>query len=201
MNKKKSYIQNREVDDKTILDKFAEDFCKIVEEHCKYIVCSGFVAIAHGRTRGTEDIDMIIEKIDKEKFIELHCALLDKNFDCIQSSDAEEVFDLYLSQGESVRYVWKSDSFAPPEMEIKFAKDEIDNEQLSERVKFPLTKLDIFFSSIEANIAFKEELLKSDKDIEDAKHLRIIYEGEFNEDKIIYFKNKIKKIRLGLNEK
>ena len=56
----------RKVDDKTILDKFVEEFCRIVEKHVSYIVCSGFVAIAHGRTRGTEDIDMIIEKISKE---------------------------------------------------------------------------------------------------------------------------------------
>lgn len=48
----------RVVDDRTILDKFVEDFCGIVEKHVRYIVCSGFVAIAHGRTRGTEDIDM-----------------------------------------------------------------------------------------------------------------------------------------------
>jgi hypothetical protein len=58
----------RRVKDRTILDKFAEDFCKIIEKYCKYIVCSGFVAINHGRTRGTEDIVMIIEKISKENF-------------------------------------------------------------------------------------------------------------------------------------
>ena len=52
----------REVDNKTLLDKFAEDFCKIIDKYAVYIICSGFVAIAHGRTRGTEDIDMIIEK-------------------------------------------------------------------------------------------------------------------------------------------
>ena len=53
----------RKVDDKTILDKFVEDFVKVIEKYCKYIIVSGFVAIAHGRSRGTEDIDMIIEKI------------------------------------------------------------------------------------------------------------------------------------------
>jgi len=67
----------RGVQDKTILEKFTEDFCRVIEKHCKYIVCSGFVAIAHGRTRGTEDIDMIIEKLSREKFIELHNDLED----------------------------------------------------------------------------------------------------------------------------
>ena len=46
----------REVEDKTILDEFAEEFASIVENYCKYIIVSGFVAIAHGGSRGTEDI-------------------------------------------------------------------------------------------------------------------------------------------------
>jgi len=66
----------RNIEDRTILDEFAEQFCDIVNKHCKYIVCSGFVAIAHGRTRGTEDIDMIVEKLNKEQFINLHKDLI-----------------------------------------------------------------------------------------------------------------------------
>ena len=62
----------REVNDKNILDQFVIDFCKIIEKHCKYIVCSGFVAISHGRTRGTEDIDMIIERLTLLQFELLH---------------------------------------------------------------------------------------------------------------------------------
>lgn len=185
----------REIDDKTILDKFTENFCEVVERHVKYIVCSGFVAIAHGRTRGTEDIDMIIEKIPKEKYSLLHRDLVDAGFVCIQSDNVNKIYE-YLLEGMSVRYVLNEEGFFPPEMEIKFVKDELDQEQLNERVKFPLTGLDIYFSSIESNIAFKEELLKSEKDLEDARHLRIIYEGKFNENKINEIKNKIKKFRL-----
>ena len=156
----------RSVDDKTILDKFVEDFCSVIENHVKYIVCSGFVAIAHGRTRGTEDIDMIIEEIPKEKFIELHNDLNKNDFVCMQSDNPEEVYENYLKKGDSVRYVRDEEGFFPPEMEIKFPKDELDEEQLNDRTKLPLTKLDIYFSGIESNIAFKEEYLKSDKDIE-----------------------------------
>ena len=76
-------------------------------------------------------------------------------------------------------------------MEIKFVKDELDEEQLKNRQRLPLTGLNIYFSSIESNIAFKEELLKSPKDLDDARHLRIIYEGKINEDKI----SEIKQLR------
>jgi len=187
---------DRRVDDKTILDKFAEDFVKIVDKHCKYIIVSGFVAIAHGRSRGTEDVDMIVEKISKDKFIKLHNSLINSGFECMQSEKPEIIYDDYLIRGDSVRYTRKGDNFAPPEMELKLAKDELDNYQISTRRKFPFTGLDVYFSSIEMNIAFKEELLKSDKDLEDARHLRIIYKEDIIEDEINKIKEKIKRLRL-----
>jgi len=196
MNKNRDKIK-RTVDDKTILDKFVEDFCLIIEKHVKYIICSGFVAIAHGRTRGTEDIDMIIEKIPKSKFFFLHNSILKGGFICMQSDYPEEIYDNYLIKGDSVRYVLDQEGFFPPEMEIKFVKDELDEEQLKERTKLPLTGLDVYFSSIESNIAFKEEYLRSDKDLEDAKHLRIIYEDILDEETIKKIKEKIKKIKYG----
>lgn len=186
----------RSVDNKTILDKFVEEFVEVVDNHCKYIICSGFVSIAHGRSRGTEDIDMIIEKLSRDKFEGLHEDLVKAGFKCIQSDDARIIYDTYLIEGDSVRYVYDQEGLFPPEMEIKFAKDELDKEQLDSRQKFELTGLDVYFSSIEGNIAFKEELLKSDKDIEDAKHLRIIYEGKINENKINDIKEKIKRLRI-----
>ena len=185
---------DRKIDDKTILDRFLEDFVIIVDKHCKYIVVSGFVAIAHGRSRGTEDIDMIIEKLDKKKFFFLHNELVEKGFECIQSENPEIVYD-YLKNSVSVRYTRKGEFL--PEMEVKFAKDELDEIQIKERVKLEFTNLDVWFSSIETNIAFKEEYLKSDKDIEDAKHLRIIYEGKIDEEKIEEIKERIRKLRMG----
>jgi len=185
----------REVKDKTILDKFAEDFCKVVERHVKYIICSGFVAIAHGRSRGTEDIDMIIEKISKEKFLKLHKDLDKASFECMQSSNPEEIYDSYLINGDSVRYTLKGEFL--PEMEIKFVKDELDLEQIKTRQKISFTGLNVYFSSIESNIAFKEEFLGAEKDLEDAKHLRIIYQGKLNEGRINEIKKKIRKFRYG----
>ncbi|MGP8320042.1 MAG: hypothetical protein ACT6FD_04545 [Methanosarcinaceae archaeon] len=70
----------REIKDRTILDKFTEAFVNVVEKHVEYIIVSGFVAIAHGRSRGTEDIDMIIERIEKDKFLKLHDDLENAGF-------------------------------------------------------------------------------------------------------------------------
>jgi hypothetical protein len=193
----KNNINNKRViEDKTILDKFVEDFCQIIDKHVKYIICSGFVAISHGRTRGTEDIDMIIEKMPKADFMNMHTDIVNNGFICIQSDNPSIIFNDYLNKGDSIRYVRNAEGLFPPEMEIKFAKDEIDNNQIKTRIKLPLTGLDIYFSSIEYNIAFKEELLKSDKDIEDARHLRIIYDDSLDEIMINKIKEQIKRLRL-----
>ncbi len=184
---------NREISDRNILDRFCLEFCRIIEKHCKYIVVSGFIAIASGRTRGTEDIDMIIERIDIDKFRDLYTDLLKNRFICIQSENVENIYN-YLKNNTSLRFVWKDTPL--PEMEIKFVKDKLDEFQLDNRTKIEQTQLDVWFSDIETNIAFKEKLLKSPKDMEDAKHLRIVYSDKINEDKIKTIKELIKKWRL-----
>ena len=79
---------------------------------------------------------------------------------------------------------------------LKMAKDELDDYQIQTRKKLPLTGLDLYFSSIEMNIAFKEELLKSEKDMDDAKHLRIIYSDVLDEKEITKIKADIRRLRL-----
>lgn len=179
---------SRNISDKTLLDQFVEDFIAVISRHCEYVVVSGFVAIAHGRSRGTEDVDLIIEKIGKNKFATLFKDLVKHGFDCIQPGTPEELYSDYLLEDTSIRFVRKG-GFVP-EMELKLAKDPLDEYQIKKRVKLPLTGLDVYYSSIETNIAFKEDYLKSDKDLEDARHLRIVYAGQIDEKEI----NKIKEM-------
>ncbi len=183
----------RAIDDKNMLDEFCTKFCSVIEKHCGYIIVSGFVAISSGRARATEDIDMIIEKIDLGRFKKLHQELTKEEFVCMQSASHDEIYR-YLRDNLAVRYTLKNQPL--PEMEIKFAKDELDELQLRTRTKLPLTGLDVWFSSIDMNIAFKEELLKSEKDLKDAEHLRKVYAEQVNEGEITHIKKMIKKLRL-----
>ena len=194
IEQKYSYVMERLVHEISVLAEFIDGFVRIIEKHVKYIIVSGFVAIAHGRTRGTEDIDIIIEKMKKEDFIKMHDELIKNNFECMQSSNPEEIYGSYLEDNASIRYIKKDVFF--PQMEVKFAKDALDKYQLKTRKKLPMTKLDVYFSSIEMNIAFKEELLKSDKDLEDAKHLRIVYGKDIDETEINEIKKMIRRLRL-----
>ncbi len=188
-------VSDRRVSDKGILNNFVSDFVKVLDTlNINYIIVSGFVAISHGRSRGTEDVDIIIEKLSSKKFDDLNSGLIKANFECLQGKDASSLFEDYLNEDLSIRYVRK-DSFVP-EMEVKFAKDALDENQLKNKVKLPLTGLPFWFSSIETNIAFKEELLKSEKDLEDARHLRVIYSEKINENEINKIKKLIHKYRL-----
>jgi len=179
---------------RNLLDKFCVDFCKIVEKHTDYIIVSGFVAVSTGRTRATEDIDMILPPIPFEQFSKLHGELLKNGFVCMQSDNPEIIFNDYLKDNLSVRYTYKDKPL--PEMEIKFAKDELDKMQLKTRTKLKLSGLDVWFSSINFNIAFKEEYLKSEKDLEDAKHLRIVFDNVVDEREINEIKKLIRRFRL-----
>ena len=115
-----SLCMERGIKDKSILDQFCLAFCRIIEKHTPYIIVSGYLAIASGRVRGTEDIDMIIPRLSKNVFFALHEELSKNDFVCIQSDNPETIYE-YLTDNISVRYTYRN---APvPEMEIKFAKD------------------------------------------------------------------------------
>jgi len=184
----------RKINDFNILSRFCNEFTNVIYRYTDYIIVSGFVAISTGRTRGTEDIDMIIKRIDEKTFFKMHESLEKNNFVCMQSDDPKEIYREYLSNNDSVRYTWKDKPL--PEMELKFSKDLLDDYQLKTKIKIPLSGLDIWFSSIEMNIAFKEELLKSDKDLEDARHLRIVFSDIINEKEITKIKKMINEYRL-----
>jgi hypothetical protein len=169
------------VEDKNILDLFCEEFCSIVEKFTDYIIVSGFVVISSGRTRATEDIDMIIKEIDIQTFFKMHDNLIQNGFVCVQSDLKEEIFD-YFKSNSSVRYTRRDEPL--PEMEIKFCKDKLDDYQFETRTKLSLTGLNLWFSSINMNIAFKEYLLKSEKDLKDAEHLRKVYPELVNKEEI-----------------
>jgi hypothetical protein len=169
------------VEDIDILTKFTTDFCNIVEKHCKYVVVSGFLAISSGRSRGTEDIDIIVPVLSYEEFEKLHKDLSEK-FSLLHLDELplREVYD-YLKD-TNIRYVYKGTII--PNMEFKFAKTIIDEDNLDKRKKIPLTGVDIYFAPIECAIVFKEKYLGSEKDLEDARHLRNVYLEEIDEKEV-----------------
>lgn len=184
---KKTIKIDRELSD---LDNFALDFIKILEKNFDYVIVSGYVAILLGRARASEDIDIIIPKIDFPTF-KSFCNDLKKNsFYCLNSEGVSTVYS-YLQDNLAVRFAKKDKMI--PNIEMKWVKNDFDKIALENTINVILPKGKIKISHLELQIAFKKEVLKSPKDLEDARHLEKIAEN--------YLDNKlIDKYRKGLRE-
>ncbi|MFT4309536.1 MAG: hypothetical protein ACMXYL_03550 [Candidatus Woesearchaeota archaeon] len=181
------YLNGIIVADKILnnLDRFVIDFINVFEKHSDYVIVSGYVSIILGRSRISEDVDLIFNKKSKEEFIKIHEDMLRKGFWCLNSDDIEELYSL-LESKHSIRYGFNNNPF--PNMEIKFAKNQIDYLALKTRIIVRLPSKDIYISDLNLQIAFKEKILASSKDIEDAMHLRKTFKEQIEEDKIKIYK-------------
>ena len=56
------------------------DFINILKNHADYVIISGYISIILGRARATEDIDLFIKKIDKNKFLKLYEDLIENGY-------------------------------------------------------------------------------------------------------------------------
>jgi len=163
---KKNIEIDRELSD---LDKFTIDFTNILKNYTKYVIISGYVAILLGRARASEDVDIIIPKIDFSEFKKLYDDLKKNNFYCLNVEDVTTVYS-YLKDNLAVRFA-KNDTIIP-NIEMKWIKNEFDKIALDKTIDVKIKNQKIFISHLELQIAFKEVVLKSPKDIEDAQHMR-----------------------------
>ncbi len=170
------------------LDKFAIDFVKILKKHSDYVLVSGYVSILFGRSRISEDIDLLIPAMAFSNFDKL-CNDLEKGFWCINSNDKKELFDM-LESGHSIRFARKNKSI--PNIEFKLIKTVLDKESISKKIEVIIGKNTLFVSSIELQIAYKEKVLKSPKDMEDALHLRKVFRDNIKREKIKYYEELIR---------
>lgn len=156
------------------LDNFVLKICSVIGKHCNYVLISGYVAIFFGRTRTTEDVDMFIEPISKEKFSALYKDLQAQGFWAINANSEEELFSMLKEDKLAIRFAERGR--AVPNMEVKFVKDLLDTIALSDKIKVITKKGELYVSSIPMQIAYKKYVLQTSKDLEDARHLQ----GMFN---------------------
>lgn len=171
------------------LDKTTFQFVKILEKHVNYVIVSGYVAILLGRNRSTEDVDVIIPKIDKQKLSLIYDSLIEEGYWCLNTSDIEDLYQLLISKS-SIRFA--PEPRISPNFEIKFSKDIYDEMAMKNPVIMQLGNEKLKTSFLELQIAFKEEVLKSNKDIEDANHIRLVASGHLDENLINEYKRKLR---------
>ena len=182
-------IINRELSE---LDIFVKDFVQVLKKHSDYLIVSGYVSISTGRTRGTEDVDIIVPIMDKESFNSLFEDLEKNNFWCYQGENPNEIYNFYIKDLVSIRFSRKDEMF--PNIEVvpfdqtKKAKVfEFNNPQ-----KIKIKDFEFKIPPVEFEILYKEIILSTKKDFEDANHIRAFFSKLLKEERFEEYGNIIK---------
>jgi hypothetical protein len=164
----------------TLLDQFVLGFIRVLEPHTPYVIVSGYVAILFGRSRGTEDIDILIPRVEKEAFRNLHAALLAGGYEFLNAEGTDGLYDMLMNR-MGIR-IARIDQFIP-NIELKFLKDDVDQRVFHDRVEVNLSDATVYISPIEIQIAYKL-YLGSEKDIEDALYLFEIFKKDLDQQNL-----------------
>ena len=171
------------------LDKLLLKFVSILQKYVNYVVVSGYVSILFGRARSTEDIDVIIDDVEKSKVESLFSDLIKKRFWCINATKSEAYET--LKSRISLRFAKKKQVI--PNLELKFAKNFIDKLTLKNAITVLIKGRKIKISPIEMQIIYKENVLGSKKDLEDAFYLRELFKDRLNKKLMNEYEKLVKK--------
>lgn len=154
------------------LDELAIGFSEILARFdVEHAYVAGYVSILAGRARSTEDIDVLIERIDEETADELVTTLEAEEY----WGPAMPLTSMYemLDAGDNI---WVApDDQITPHLEVKFARDEFDRASLENAMLARIDEETIPIGPLELQIAYKL-YLGTQKDVEDAVHLYALFE-------------------------
>lgn len=156
----------------TDLDSLALSFSRILSQHeVTHVFVAGYVAILTGRARSTEDIDVIVERMDPETIDSL-----------VEALDSEgywgPAMPLAEMQGnlEDGANIWVArDGEVTPHLEVKYATDRFDRASLENTIRAEIGDETLPVGPMELQIAYKL-YLGTQKDFEDAVHLFELFE-------------------------
>jgi hypothetical protein len=194
---KKEIVIDKELNN---LDKFVMNFVSLLEE---YVIVSGYVSILLGRSRATEDVDLLVPKISFENFERLWEKANEKNLECMNTSNVKEAYNML--NNHAIRFFRKG--YPVPNMEFKMIKNDLDKYSYENKIRVIINDKIVFISPLEMQIAYKLFLaadgtkreVTSDKDIEDARHLYKLFGDKINKEELLLFVKQLnveKKIEL-----
>ncbi|MBI3033137.1 hypothetical protein HYY69_06695 [Candidatus Woesearchaeota archaeon] len=168
--------------DLTQLDIFVRDFLKVLKKYSTYLLVSGYVSICTGRTRATEDIDLLVPLLDKTTFVTLFRELEKNLFWCYQTNNPEEAYK-YLLKKINIRFarineIFPNIEFIPVTKEKRLQFFELNHPQ-----EIQIKGFHFKISPLEFEILYKEIVLGSEKDKADAKHLRVMFSDILKSEK------------------
>jgi len=182
-------IINREL---TKLDLFVKDFLDVLKRHSNYLVVSGFVSISTGRTRGTEDVDILVQKPSKIDFALLLDDLFKNKFWCYQGDTIDEIWK-YIENRDNIRFAKEGEMFP----NVEFIS--VDKSRPTKYFEFThpqgikIQDFEFKIPPIEFEILYKEIVLAGKKDVEDARHLRTFFSDIIKRERFKEYEPIIKK--------
>ncbi|WP_144903928.1 hypothetical protein [Halobellus captivus] len=153
------------------LDELAIAFSHVLDRFdIEHVYIAGYVSILAGRARSTEDVDVLIERIDEETAEALVETLDEEGF----WGPAMPLTSMYemLDHGDNI-WVAPTDQITP-HLEVKFPRDEFDRASLENAITAEIDDTPLAIGPLELQIAYKLHL-GAQKDIEDAVHLYTLF--------------------------
>jgi hypothetical protein len=140
-----------------------------------YSVVSGYVAVLFGRSRATEDIDVITERFDEGTADELTKRLRNAGY----WGSAMPLDDLHETLSDDLPVRIAEEGHRVPNVELKFASDEYDRISLDNAISIRLGGDTLRVGSLEFQIAYKLDM-GAQKDYEDALYLHEVVGPNLN---------------------
>jgi|SRR3989344_1973616 len=172
-------VLNREL---TSLDFFVKDFLSILKKYSGYLIVSGFVSISTGRTRGTEDIDIILPVMEKKIFGQFFDDLQKNGFWCYQGDASDEAY-AYTKELHSLRFARVDEMFPNIEFISFNEKKKAKLFEFLHPQKIRIKDFEFKIPPLEFEILYKEIVLAGKKDLADAMHLRTFFSEILKEEK------------------
>ncbi|MFB6094926.1 MAG: hypothetical protein ABEJ71_00540, partial [Halodesulfurarchaeum sp.] len=164
------------------LDEAVLSFVDVLEScEVEYVIVSGYVAILTGRSRATEDVDVILEELTQAETDALVETLTERDY-WGMAMPLEDMYSM-LSRGDRIRIAEAEEFY--PNFEVFFPSTEIERTALADSLTVAFDSGTIEISPIELQIAYKLQLAQradspDGKDMEDALHLYVTFEEAFN---------------------
>ncbi|MFB6137044.1 MAG: hypothetical protein ABEJ42_01710 [Halobacteriaceae archaeon] len=173
------------------LDELAIPFSELLADRdVDHVFVSGYLAILAGRPRGTNDVDVIVERLDRDAV-----DALVEEFDAAgywgPAMPLEEMYG-NLDAGTNI---WVApDGEMTPHLEVKFPTDPYDRASLSNAITAEIGDATIPVGPIDLQIAYKLSM-GAQKDFEDAAHLYTMFHETLSTERLEHWVE-----RLGVTE-
>jgi hypothetical protein len=170
----------------TELDEFVRDFLAVLTHHSNYLIVSGYVSISTGRTRATEDVDLLVPVMSEALFVAFFEDLARNGFWCYQA-DMPGVAYPYMKDKLHLRFARTGEMFPNIELIPVDSTKKLQYYELHHPQPIRIHDFSFKIPPLEFEILYKEKVLAGPKDLADARHLRTVFSRILSEEKFKKF--------------